>query len=206
MEAPATVEAAAILLAAGRSERMGVSKALLPWAGLPLVAHQVRVLAECRLIDEIVVVTGHNPAKVEAALAGTRARTVYNERFESGRASSIVSGVRALRAGPAGVLIASVDQPLRAELAADLLAAWAADPDWIVRPVHQGKHGHPVIFPARLRDELELVSEVAEGLRALMRRHRDQVRDVPVADAAALLNLNTRADYEAALKRFGQTG
>ena len=56
---------------------------------------------------------------------------------------------------------------------ADLVAAWRAAPGDIVRPVHEGKHGHPVIFPGDLRDELAAVNDATEGPRAVVRRHAD---------------------------------
>ena len=202
-ENPTTGHVAALLPAAGRSERMGTPKSLLPWAGRPLVAHQVGVLGQFCAIGEIVVVTGHNAADVEAALLGTQAQSVHNARFEMGRGTSIVVGINALQTAWTGVLIASVDQPLRTELVGELLVAWAVTPNQIVRPVHKGKHGHPVIFPGRLRDELVAVTDDTQGLRAVMHRHRKDVRGAEVSCPEALLNLNTWADYETAVKDFG---
>ena len=77
---------AAIVLAAGESTRMGQPKALLPWGGVPLVRHQVDLLAAQPAINQVVVIVGSLVDEVRAALDGTPARVVANPRFREGRA------------------------------------------------------------------------------------------------------------------------
>ncbi len=195
-DAPPCPAIAAVVLAAGRSERMGVPKPLLDWGGRPLVAHQVAALASISPIDEIVVVIGHASDAVEQALTSTPARPVPNPDYARGRATSVAVGVRALESGPAGILIASIDQPLTARLVASLIAAWREAPHLIVRPTHGRAPGHPLIFPAELRAELESVSDAMSGLRAVVQKDDGRVADVEVPYPETLLNLNTRDDYE----------
>ncbi len=187
---------AAVVLAAGRSERMGTPKPLLDWGGRPLVAHQVAALAAVAPIDEIVVVIGHASDDVERALASTPARPVPNPDYARGRATSVAVGVRALESDPAGIVIASVDQPLTARLIASLVAAWREAPDKIARPTHGRTPGHPLIFPAALRAELESVSDSASGLHAVVHQDAGRVVNVELPYPETLLNLNTRDDYE----------
>ncbi len=187
---------AAVVLAAGRSERMGAPKPLLDWGGRPLVAHQVATLAAVAPIDEIVVVTGRASDDVARALAATPARLVSNPDYARGRATSVVVGVRALESDPAGILIASVDQPLTPRLVASLVAAWREAPRSIARPTHGNASGHPLIFPAALRAELESVSDSTSGLRAVVHKEVARVLDVELPYPETLLNLNTRDAYE----------
>ena len=80
--------------------------------------------------------------------------------------------------------------------------AGAPLPGDIVRPLHGQRHGHPVIFPGDLRDELAAVNDATEGPRAVVRRHAARLRDAPTAYPHVLLNLNTRAAYDAARAAF----
>ena len=72
---------AAIVLAAGESTRMGQPKALLPWGGVPLVRHQVDLLAAQPAVDLVIVVVGGLLDEVQATLDSTPARVVTNPRF-----------------------------------------------------------------------------------------------------------------------------
>ena len=189
---------AALLLAAGASTRMGKPKALLPWGGVPLVRHQVDLLAAQPAVDQLIVVVGALLDEVRTALEGTRAHTVENPRFREGRATSLAAGARALRGGPASVLVVNVDQPLADDLVDPLIKAWRAHPNALLRPTFAGRGGHPLIVPADIAPELDHVTEATQGLRAVVTRHRHRLRSVPVTSELAVLNLNTPADYAVA--------
>ena len=189
---------AAIVLAAGESTRMGQPKALLPWGGVPLVRHQVDLLAAQPAVDQLIVVVGALVDEVQATLDSTPARVVTNPRFREGRATSLAAGARALKGRPTSVLVVSVDQPLAPELLDPLVTAWQAEPDALLRPTFAGRSGHPLIVPADVAPELEQVTEATQGLRAVVTRHRHRLRSVPVESELAVLNLNTPADVAAA--------
>ena len=190
------------MLAAGRSERFGSPKPLIRWGNVSLIAHQVRTLAGLAEVAEVFVVTGHRADEVRAALDGLSARTVHNPDYARGRATSVACAARATPENCDGILLASVDQPLHPGALADLIASWRAAPHDIVRPLHEGQHGHPVIFPGDLRAELTAVDDATEGPRAVVRRHAERLRDAPTAHPHVLLNLNTRAAYADALAAF----
>ena len=189
---------AAIVLAAGESTRMGQPKALLPWGGVPLVRHQVDLLAAQPAVDQLIVVVGALVDEVQATLDSTPARVVTNPRFREGRATSLAAGARALKGRPTSVLVVSVDQPLAPELLDPLVTAWQAEPDALLRPTFAGRSGHPLIVPADVVPELAQVTEATQGLRAVVTRHRHRLRSVPVESELAVLNLNTPADFAAA--------
>ena len=189
---------AAIVLAAGESTRMGQPKALLPWGGVPLVRHQVDLLAAQPAVDPMIVVVGALLDEVQATLDSTPARVVTNPRFREGRATSLAAGARALKGRPTSVLVVSVDQPLAPELLDPLVTAWQAEPDALLRPTFAGRSGHPLIVPADVAPELAQVTEATQGLRAVVTRHRHRLRSVPVESELAVLNLNTPADVAAA--------
>ncbi len=177
---------------------MGRPKALLPWGRVPLVRHQVDLLAAQPTINQVIVVVGSLLDEVRDALQGTPARVVANPRFREGRATSLAAGARSLVGHSTSALVASVDQPLAADFLDPLVAAWRTEPGALWRPSYKGRGGHPLIVPADVAPELAHVSEATQGLRAVVTRHRHRLRTVPVDSKLAVLNLNTPADYAAA--------
>jgi molybdenum cofactor cytidylyltransferase len=200
------VDVVALLLAAGDSERMGSSKALLPWGGQPLLSHQLQQIQKSR-VAECVVVLGREPERLEPLVnaplrPGWKARAIFNPRHSQGKSSSIQAGLTSLPGPPEGILIAAVDQPLDARLVDCLLAA--AEKEWersaaagrrpILVPVFRGRRGHPALFCGSLFAELMGVDEESEGLRAVVRRDPARVREVPWHEAGILMNLNSPVD------------
>ncbi|MDP6687851.1 MAG: nucleotidyltransferase family protein [Acidobacteriota bacterium] len=194
---------AALLLAAGESSRMGQSKALLSWGTTSLMDHQVTTLALYTEITRIVVVLGHKADELRAALHHAKIQIAINHNYREGRASSLVTGAKALTdLVPVSVLVCNVDQPLAPEIIAPLIAAYRACPDAILRPVHAGRTGHPLIVPSDIAPELLLVREKTLGLRAVTARHKKRIRSVPVTSGLATLNLNTPAEFRAARAEY----
>ncbi len=195
---------AAVLLAAGRSTRMGEPKALLPWMGQPLIAHHVTALHEAGY-GPLVVVLGHDAERIAGAVPHHVAvDAVVNPAYERGRTTSIVAGVARLRdADVDGVLVASVDQPRSAGMLRTLREAFERERPQIAVPSLGGRAGHPPLFSGSLLPELLRVSEETEGLRQVMRDFHDGRLLVPVDDPLTLTNLNTHEEYEAALKLAG---
>jgi molybdenum cofactor cytidylyltransferase len=200
------MDVVAVLLAAGDSERMGRSKALLDWHGQPLLSHQLHEIQRSR-ISECVVVLGNDadrlvPLVRPARRPGWKARHVVNPRHREGKVGSILAGLAALWSRPDGALIASVDQPLEHRLIDALIDAaegeWgrgeACCPKKIVLPVFHGRRGHPVLFSADLLGELMGISEEGEGLKAVVRRDPSRVLDLPWDAPEILLNLNRPVD------------
>jgi molybdenum cofactor cytidylyltransferase len=204
---PSMNRAAAILLAAGDSTRMGSAKALIEWRGRPLLLHQVDRIRESR-VDECIVVLGRDAESLEplvrsAAGADRTTRSIPNPRHAEGKCSSILAGLAALTAAPAAIFIVSVDQPLAALLLDALLEA--AGREWsgaggrtILIPAFHGRRGHPPLFQGSLLPELLSIHESTEGLKAVVRRQPDRVLELPWEDDQILLNLNAGIDLKRA--------
>lgn len=187
---------AGILLAAGMSTRMGEPKALLDWGGEPLVRYQVRQLREAGA-DEVVVVLGHRGDDVHREMRGLDCRTVLNATYQLGRAGSLRAGAKAVSREAETIVVLSVDQPRAAALIRAVIEARTPEAA-AARPAHGGRHGHPVALAGRLRGELLEASEESGGLRGVLAAHADAIVDAPAGEEC-LLDLNTRAEYEAAL-------
>jgi molybdenum cofactor cytidylyltransferase len=187
----------ALVLAAGRSTRMGRPKALLSVTrvGETFVERLVGTLVAGG-IDDVVVVAGEQASAIRARL-GFRARVVVNPDVDQGQLSSIVVGLDVIdRPGVSAVMIAPVDQPLVSETTVRaLVEAWRRTHAPIVRPVREGRHGHPVIFDRTLFDELR-AADPAQGARVIVHAHAESLADIAVDDDGCFADIDTPADYE----------
>ncbi len=133
---------AAIVLAAGRSRRMGAQKLLLPLGGVPMIARVVdAVLAGT--VDDVVVVIGPGGERIAAALAGRPVRFIANPNPDGEMLGSVRCGLRALPPKCEAALVVLGDQPgLTAGLIATLVGAFRSSGRGIVVPTHCGRRGH----------------------------------------------------------------
>jgi molybdenum cofactor cytidylyltransferase len=185
---------AAVVLAAGLARRMGRAKLLLPVAGQPIVRHAVEGVRSAGL-DPILVVTGPEPAPIEAALAGLGVRVVVNPVPEAGQAGSVRAGIAALPAAVDTVLIALGDQPaLAPTIIPALLAAHRSSRRPIVAPRYQDGPGNPVLFDRAIFPEL-LALEGDQGARPVIARDTARVAWVAL-DLPMPQDVDTPADYE----------
>ncbi len=190
-----------VLLAAGRSSRMGRPKQLLPWHGVPLVRHAAQTALSSQL-SEVIIVVGFESSSVRAAVADLPVRIVQNDRYEEGQAASIHAGIAALAPESQAAMIMLVDQPLLQATTIDLLiAAWQL-PWLIVAPQHAGRRGHPVLFARPLFDALRAI-EGDLGARNVIKRHADALRVVEVADAGVVIDMDTPEMYRCLSERSG---
>ena len=182
---------AALILAAGRSTRMGSNKMCALLDGKPLVRHVAEAALASR-VNPIIVVTGHESERVEQALAGLAVTFVHNSAYTQGLSSSIKTGIAALPATSAGVLILLGDMPLVSLTTMNaLMDAHAAQPerDAIV-PVGDGEWGNPVLIGRRLFSQIGSL-EGDKGARALLQANRGRVLELPLADPALLVDIDT---------------
>jgi molybdenum cofactor cytidylyltransferase len=182
----------AIVLAAGRSTRMGgPNKLLAEIGGKPLV----RFVAEQALASRaapVIVVTGHERAKVEAALAGLRVRFVHNPDFAAGLSTSLKAGLAALPGEVDGAIVCLGDMPqVTASLIDRMLEAFdPARGALVVVPTIDGKRGNPVVWSRRFFPDL-MALEGDVGARHLIATYADAVTEVPLEDSAALTDVDT---------------
>lgn len=185
---------AALVLAAGRSSRMGErNKLLVEVDGEPMVRHAVRAALGAGL-REVVVVTGHQHEAVEAALAGLPVRFVHNPDYALGLSSSLKAGVGALGRKLDGALVCLGDMPrLNSGHLRRLVAAFDPAPGSgrsIVVPTHGAKRGNPVLWSsAHFPAMRELEGDV--GAKHLIGEHAAEVVEVELDDEAPLLDVDT---------------
>lgn len=189
-------ETGAILLAAGRSRRMGAFKPLLPF-GARSVAENCLTTLQTAGVGEIVVVVGHRAGEMRAHLAGWPVKFALNTETGSEMGVSIARGVEQLAPSVRAVFITLVDQPaLPPAVLQELAAAWRAGAGPLLIPEYAGRGGHPVLISLAFRAEL-LNLDARRGLRGLFDAHRDQVRRVPVTSPHIYRDMDTWEDYHA---------
>jgi molybdenum cofactor cytidylyltransferase len=182
----------ALVLAAGRSTRMGgPNKLLAEIGGKPLV----RIVTEQALASRaapVIVVTGHERAKVEAALAGLRVRFVHNPDYAAGLSTSLKAGLAALPPEIDGTVVCLGDMPqVTASLIDRMLEAFdPARGALVVVPTIEGKRGNPVVWSRRFFPDL-MTLEGDVGARHLIATYADAVAEVPLEDSAALTDVDT---------------
>jgi molybdenum cofactor cytidylyltransferase len=188
---------AAIILAAGRSSRMGSHKLLLPYRGRPLV-NWVLGAACASQADPVIVVLGHEAEQVEAALqADCDYIRVRNPWYVEGMSTSLKMGLAAAPQVAAGALILLGDQPLITPQIIDaMIAESARAPAAIIAASYRGRRGNPVLFPRRYFAELESISG-DEGGRSLLARAPGRVRLLEIDDALAGRDIDTPREYQA---------
>jgi molybdenum cofactor cytidylyltransferase len=190
---------AAVILAAGRSTRMGgPNKLLAELGGKPLV----RIVTEQALASKaqsVTVVTGHQAEQVEKALQGLKVTFVRNPDFAGGLASSVKAGIAAVPGKADGAVVCLGDMPLiSAHLIDGLIEAFAPDRgNLIVVPVSDGQRGNPVLWSRRFFNEL-MTLDGDIGARHLIAKHSEAVAEVAVEGHGAFLDIDTPQALEAA--------
>jgi molybdenum cofactor cytidylyltransferase len=197
---------AGVVLAAGRSSRMGgPNKLLADIAGRPLV----RIVVEEALASRarpVLVVTGHQRERVEQALADLPVKFVHNPHFADGLGTSLKVGIAALPADVDGAIVCLGDMPQVDAAMIDRLTG-ALDPDkgaLVVVPTIDGKRGNPVVWSRRFFGELMAV-EGDVGARYLIGRYPEAVAEVPLTGTAALTDVDTPEALQAVKAELEKT-
>jgi len=185
-----------LVLAAGRSSRLGRPKQLLPLAGRPLLDHVLEHAAASAL-DEVVLVLGYEAAAIRAAVGERGQRVVVNPDYAAGQSTSLRAGLAAVDPRAEAMLVLLGDQPgVGPEVIDALLAEFRRGTAPIVVPAYGGRRGNPVLFARTVFPELARVTG-DEGARRVVRRRDDRVVEVPVGDEPPPGDVDTDDDYAA---------
>lgn len=197
-----------IVLAAGKSSRMGRPKALLPLdavdRGDTFLTRIVRTFAAAS-VEDIVLVVGHDADAIVASLSNTvvPVRIVENPDYEQGQLSSLIAGLRVVdRPGVVATLVTLVDVPLVSEATVRAVVdRYRKTQARVVRPVRGDDHGHPVLIDRALFDGIRH-ADPSRGAKPIIRANVSAAGDVEVDDPGAFADFDTVDD----LRRAGLSG
>lgn len=184
---------AAILLAAGRSRRMGAFKPLLPFGDQTVIECCITNLRAAG-ITNIIVVVGHRSDEIKKHLQSANVTFALNADPDSEMGTSIARGVEQVGEDAKALLISLADHPaVSVDTIREIVDEWERGAR-LVQPEHHGRGGHPVLIDLACRDEL-LHLDPQAGLRSLFSTHRDEVRRLPVDSPYVARDMDTWEDY-----------
>ncbi len=186
-----------VLLSAGKSERMGEMKALLPLQDKLVIEKLISEYLSSN-IDELIVVVGYNGEKLESIIeslfTSEKLRIVYNKDYELGMFASVVKGVE--EAKYSNVLLGLVDQPLITKNIINRIID-KFDFEHIVIPSYNKKGGHPVVFPDFVKNEI--LTKSSNTLKEVFDKFKDKTIYLENG-MEVVLDMDTKEDYEKILE------
>lgn len=192
----------ALLLAAGEAKRMGKNKLLLPLQGKPMVVLTLENLLASQ-VDEIIVVTGHEGARLEKELGPFlegrpgRIKVVRNKDYQQGMSTSLKAGAEAAKGRADALLIMLGDQPfIGPELINRIIARFKTGRAKICLPLFRGQPGHPVLFHGDYLSEMASLSGDV-GARGIVESHPEDVVTIEVDSPEVLVDIDEESQYEA---------
>ena len=197
---------AGVVLAAGRSSRMGTPKALLDFLGVPFAVRILEAL-EALEVKTRVVVLGPDAPRIQPSLAGHEFLLVENAEPETGPIASLRGALRALQPlQPSALLVWPVDLPhVRVTTVERLLETYRRKAAPTVVPSFADRRGHPVIWDSSLFAELlDSPEATRDGARAVLRAHQKDLISVPVDDPAVIDQINRPEDYERLVREWNR--
>lgn len=187
---------AAILPAAGRSERMGSCKLLLPLPDRPVIIRCIETIRYAGIDDIVVVLAPPYGTAIHEKIAHLSLIVAWNCIQGSDMAASLRKGIEQLPDGITGVLVFLPDTPLVApETCRMLCNRHIEDPSSVFIPTHAGRRGHPLLLPRPVMEELGNYPT----LRDLLQLRQELVTLCPTDDAGIIHDIDTPAEYTTAL-------
>ena len=187
----------AVLLAAGRSERMGRNnKLLLNVDGIPLVRKSAINILNSN-VTSMTVVTGFDENKIINALSGLNVNFVKNINFREGLSSSLKAGLANITPTPSAVIICLADMPkIQPEHINQLIENFDPLKGWeICIPTNNGKRGNPVLIGSRF---FPYIFETSGdfGAKQVMKQHSDKIVEVEIGTSDIHFDIDTQDEYE----------
>lgn len=188
----------ALVPAAGMSRRLGRNKLLLPFKGKPLIAHAVDTIT-ASMVDEIIVVLGHEAVQVRAAIGKKRVRFVDNPDYQQGLGTSVRAGFAAVPGHATAIMIYLADQPLLEAGDVNFLIRAFAEASKInksvVVPLFRGQRGNPVLVSSSHQAAI-LTMAGETGCRRVIKQNPDQVLTVEMETDHVVRDIDTMEAYE----------
>lgn len=186
----------AIVLAAGKGERMGKPKLFLPLRGKAVLQWVLESVLATEVSEVICVVRDLSAVRAHIKLADDRLSWLVNDQAEAGQSSSVIAGLWAVDGRSDGALFVVGDQPmLSSALINALIGRFGRVAAPIVAPSFQGAIRNPVLFRRELFPEL-LKLKGDRGGRAVIKKYQERVEVVPWNEAVTFMDIDDQKDYD----------
>jgi len=184
----------AVVLAAGKSRRMGRPKLLLPYESGTIIEAVIRTVAASR-VDRTLVVLGAQREEIEEKIRDFALKKVINREYRKGMFSSVLCGLGSLPGSARAAVLVLADQPgIPTGVIDSLIKSFLREKKGLVIPVYRKRRGHPLLLDLKYRRELESLPPDA-GLRALLLRHPEDILEVRVTSPEILRDIDSPGDY-----------
>lgn len=200
-----------ILLAGGKSERMGVAKGLLKYQQTFWILEQLNRISKTS-IKEVYIGLGYYYDHYFSAIPwlkiaqkktfefqGLNVKTVINKNPDLGSFSTLQTVLKAIPKQTT-ILINPIDTPL---LNSEELAKLISEKNEVVFPNFEGKNGHPIKISSRIWNNFLTINTKDKNARLdfqLKKVSPTKITIVNVSDRAIILNLNTKKEWISFLK------
>jgi len=192
---------AIIILAAGKSTRMGKPKQLLSWRSTTLLGHALKN-AQAICPDHVYVVLGANAEKIEKSVEENTAHFIFNENYEKGLGSSLAMGIGSIlktNKKYQAVLVTLCDQPLvDIGYLNQIINTYRKGDSEIIATAYANRAGVPALFDKRYFDGLLALHEDF-GASQMIKKYQTDVKTVDPRGKA--LDIDTWDDYMALIRR-----
>ncbi len=185
----------AVLLAAGKSERMGQNKLLMPFEGGTIIERTLDNLLASR-VGEVVIVLGARAQEIGAVVGKRSVKQVLNPNYAQGMSTSLKTGAQMISKKAKFIMVVLGDQPFVTWDTYNQLIEAALETDkGIIIPVYRQQRGNPIIVKADYIPEVVRFTGDVGG-RELLVQYPNDVLEVVVFDEGIIINVNTRDEYE----------
>ncbi|MGE5124250.1 MAG: nucleotidyltransferase family protein [Acidobacteriaceae bacterium] len=186
----------ALVLAAGRSMRMGSPKMLLPWGSSTVIEKVISTLEEAGLSSSYVI-TGGDSTAVRKAISNHKLRFVHNPNYASGEMlSSVQVGLESLPEGTEAALIVLGDQPqVEAAVIRLIVERYRIEKKHIIVPSYRMHRGHPWLADRTTWQEI-INLKATDTLRDYLIQNQDKISYISVDTPSILQDLDTPHDYQ----------
>jgi molybdenum cofactor cytidylyltransferase len=185
----------AIILAAGRSQRMGKPKALLRFEDKTFLEQVISVL-KLSDADRITVVLGAETETIKKSIDLSGTNIVINKDYQKGQLSSLIAAIEDTPEQTKAILICLVDSPfITKEVVNKIISKFKETNNPIIVPVFNKERGHPTLFSRSLFNEL-LGAPEEQGARYVLYSNEEKILELETSESGILIGIDTPADYK----------
>ena len=185
----------AIILAAGRSKRMGKPKPLLRFNDTTFLEHIISVL-KASDVDGITIVLGAGAETIKKSVDLSGTNIVINKDYPKGQLSSLIAGIEQCPKEIQAILVCLVDNPfVTKEVVDKIIGKFKETNNPIIVPVFNKRRGHPTLFSRSLFNEL-LSAPQEQGARYVVYSNEEKILELETSESGILISVDTPDDYK----------